>query len=66
MWRRESVPVWLGEKLVPEVHGRAPARGADCLSWGKGRGARGRDLWALGVKRMPLGRLRFGFWFCSA
>ncbi len=24
MWRRKSVPAWLGEELVPEVHGRAP------------------------------------------
>ncbi len=24
MWRRESVPAWLGEELVPEVHGRVP------------------------------------------
>ncbi len=24
MWRRKSVPAWLGEKLVPEVHGRVP------------------------------------------
>ncbi len=23
MWRRKSVPAWLGEELVPEVHGRA-------------------------------------------
>jgi hypothetical protein len=22
MWRRKSVPAWLGEELVPEVHGR--------------------------------------------
>ena len=22
--RRKSVPLWLGEELVPEVHGRAP------------------------------------------
>jgi len=24
MWRRKSVPAWLGEELVPEVDGRAP------------------------------------------
>ncbi len=24
MWRRKSVPAWLGEELVPEVHGRVP------------------------------------------
>ncbi len=24
MWRRKSVPAWLGEELVPVVHGRAP------------------------------------------
>ncbi len=24
MWRRKSVPAWLGEELVPEVHGRDP------------------------------------------
>jgi hypothetical protein len=24
MWRRKSVPAWLGDELVPEVHGRAP------------------------------------------
>ncbi len=24
MWRRKSLPAWLGEELVPEVHGRDP------------------------------------------
>ncbi len=54
-WRvREAVGVAPGQAAR---HGRlrdCPA--PDCLSWSKGRGARGRDLWALGVKRMALGR----------
>ena len=39
----------------------------DCPSAGKGRGARGRGLWAHGGKRMPLRRfLRVSVFFGSA
>ncbi len=66
MWRSKSGPLWLGDELVPVVHGRAPRAARRAFPMGRRGGARGRDLWAHGVKRMALKRPGFSFWFCSA
>ena len=66
MWRSKSGPLWLGDELVPVVHGRAPRAARRAFPMGRRGAARGRDLWAHGVKRMALKRPGFSLWFCSA
>ncbi len=72
LWRRKSVPAWLGEELVPEVHGRAPraartayhrAKAVACVGRAKAVACVGRTCGPSGSSEFHSGGLGIVFGF---